>query len=94
MGHLPTMLAQSVSFYRDLVSRIHAMDEACQQCAEQIDAGDFDVLFANSCRFFGVPSIARYVRLPTVLYLQEPYGLSVGQPTVTGAAPHRANTIK
>jgi len=35
------------------------MDEACQQCAEQIDAGDFDVLFANSCRFFGVPSIAR-----------------------------------
>jgi hypothetical protein len=34
------------------------MDEACQQCAEQIDAGDFDVLFANSCRFFGVPSIA------------------------------------
>ena len=50
------------------------MDEACQQCAEQIDAGDFDVLFANSCRFFGVPSIARYVRLPTVLYLQGPYG--------------------
>jgi glycosyltransferase involved in cell wall biosynthesis len=63
----------SVSFYWDIVSRIHAMDEACQQCAEQINAGDFDVLFATACRFFRVPSIARDVQLPTVLYLHEPY---------------------
>jgi glycosyltransferase involved in cell wall biosynthesis len=49
------------------------MDRVCQQCAEQINARDFDLLFANSCQFFRVPSIARYVRIPKILYLQEPY---------------------
>jgi glycosyltransferase involved in cell wall biosynthesis len=36
-------------------------------------AGSFDVLFANSCQHFGAPFIGRYVELPSVLYLQEPY---------------------
>jgi glycosyltransferase involved in cell wall biosynthesis len=49
------------------------MDETCQRAADQINAGGFDVLFANTCRLFHVPSIAQHVQIPKVLYLQEPY---------------------
>jgi glycosyltransferase involved in cell wall biosynthesis len=44
----------------------------CAQCAEQINAGGFDVLFANSCVYFMMPYIGRFVRIPKVLYLGEP----------------------
>jgi glycosyltransferase involved in cell wall biosynthesis len=66
-------LTRLVSDYRDMDSRIRAMDEVCRACAEQINAGGFDVLFANACQFFRVTPIARYVRIPKILYLQEPY---------------------
>jgi glycosyltransferase involved in cell wall biosynthesis len=59
--------------YKDVVDKIHAMDLHCQQCAEQINQGNFDIVFANSCTFFRVSSIARYVNIPKILYLQEPY---------------------
>jgi glycosyltransferase involved in cell wall biosynthesis len=62
-----------VSEYQDLMSRIRAMDEHCARCAEQMSAGNFDLLLAHSCRFFRVTSIAHYVQLPAILYLQEPY---------------------
>lgn len=52
---------------------IAGMDEHCRRCANEIDAGGFDVLFANSCMFFRTTSIGRYSRLPSLLYLQEPY---------------------
>ena len=47
-------------------------DRACQRCAQEIEAGDFDVLFANSALQFCVPYILRHVRIKKVLYLQEP----------------------
>jgi len=50
-----------------------AMDDHCQRCAAQIEAGGFDILFANSCMFFRTTQIGRHVDLPSVLYLQEPY---------------------
>jgi glycosyltransferase involved in cell wall biosynthesis len=53
--------------------RLKAMLEHSHRCARQMDQGGFDVLFANSCVFFGSPQIARHTRLPSVLYLQEPY---------------------
>jgi glycosyltransferase involved in cell wall biosynthesis len=52
---------------------LKAMDEHSCRCARQIEASGFDILFANSCRFFGSPQIGRHSRLPSVLYLQEPY---------------------
>jgi glycosyltransferase involved in cell wall biosynthesis len=53
--------------------RLRAMDDHCRRCAEQINQGGFDLLFANTCTFFRVTPIARYVSVPSVLYLQEPY---------------------
>jgi len=66
-------MTRLLSDYRDMDSRLRAMDEVCRECAEEINAGGFDVLFANACQFFRVTSIAHHVRLPKVLYLQEPY---------------------
>lgn len=63
------------NLYQGTVDRIHAMNRHCQQCAEEINRGDFDVLVANPCAFFGTSPIARYVKIPKVLYLQEPYRL-------------------
>ncbi len=50
-----------------------AMDAHLRQCAAEIMAGGFDVLFANTCMFFRTTAIGRHVALPSVLYLQEPY---------------------
>src|SRR6266567_1144592 len=49
-----------------------ALDEHCQRCAEEINRGDFDTLFANSSVDYHVSSIGRYVNTKKVLYLQEP----------------------
>ena len=40
--------------------------------AAQIEAGGFDVLFANTCMQYHSPWIGRYVSGPKLLYLQEP----------------------
>ena len=58
--------------YRDLLEKVRAMDQHCQQCAQEINWGGFDLLFANACMFFSVPSIARYSRVPALIYLGEP----------------------
>jgi glycosyltransferase involved in cell wall biosynthesis len=52
---------------------MRAFDEACQRCATEIEAGGFDLLFANSSLLYFMPYIMRHVRIPKVLYLQEPY---------------------
>jgi glycosyltransferase involved in cell wall biosynthesis len=52
--------------------RLRAMDRHCLECARQIHAKGFDLLFAGCCIFFHTPQIARHVRIPSVVYLQEP----------------------
>ena len=54
------------------VDRMRAFDQACRRCAREIEAGDFDVLFANSALHYCVPYIMRHLRMKKVLYLQEP----------------------
>lgn len=49
-----------------------AMADHSARCAEQMTAWGADVLFANSCRFFGAPMIGRAWPKKKVLYLQEP----------------------
>lgn len=56
----------------DFLTRIDALDRHCRLCADEINRGDFDLLFANSSLYQAVSSIGRYVRLPKVIYLQEP----------------------
>jgi glycosyltransferase involved in cell wall biosynthesis len=58
--------------YRETADKIAAMDRHCEQCAAAINAGGFDVLFAHPCTFFRVTSVARFTKIPTALYLQEP----------------------
>ena len=48
------------------------MDAHCRRCADEIDAGGFDLLFAGSCYHLALTSIGRYSSLPSVVYLQEP----------------------
>jgi glycosyltransferase involved in cell wall biosynthesis len=57
----------------EMARAISAMDEHCRACAEEIDRGGFDVLFANSCFYFATTAIGRYVEIPSALYLGEPY---------------------
>lgn len=58
--------------YSETVDRLRAFDEACKRCAREIEAGDFDLLFANSSLAYYVPYIMRHLRMKKVLYLQEP----------------------
>jgi glycosyltransferase involved in cell wall biosynthesis len=48
------------------------MEKHCQQCAKEINEGSFDVLFANSCHYYGVPFIGQFIKIPKILYLGEP----------------------
>ncbi len=48
------------------------MERHCRECAEGIHAGGFDLLFANSSQYMAVAPIAKYVKIPKLLYLQEP----------------------
>jgi glycosyltransferase involved in cell wall biosynthesis len=48
------------------------MEAHCRECASQINAGNFDLLFANACIFFRVAPIAKHVQLPSVIFLGEP----------------------
>ena len=68
-----TFISKVSATFFEIVEKLRAMDAHCRQCAEQINQRDFDILFANSCTFFRVTPISRYVKLPKVLYLQEPY---------------------
>ena len=56
----------------DQLRQAKALDEHCQKCADEINRGDFDILFANSSIIHAVSSIGRYVKTKKVLYLQEP----------------------
>jgi glycosyltransferase involved in cell wall biosynthesis len=59
--------------YKVVRKLLNAMEKHCELCAEQINAGDFDVLFANSCVLFRTTPIAKYVTIPSAIYLGEPY---------------------
>src|SRR3954447_3246418 len=71
---------------------IDEMDRHCKLCADEVNTGGFDVFFANACRFYRVTSVGRYVRMPAVLYLQEPFRkLYEAMPDHPFAAPERGS---
>jgi glycosyltransferase involved in cell wall biosynthesis len=52
--------------------RLKTIDQHCREAAEMI--GDrFDLLYATGCQFVATAPIARYARIPKLLYLNEPY---------------------
>jgi glycosyltransferase involved in cell wall biosynthesis len=58
--------------YNEALQHMRAFDDACRQCANEIDAGDFDVVFVNGAIDYGVPYVLRHLQTKNVLYLQEP----------------------
>ncbi|MBD0326284.1 MAG: glycosyltransferase family 4 protein [Pyrinomonadaceae bacterium] len=67
-----SVAARLTTLRLDPHTRIEALDQHCRRCAGEINSGGFDLLFANSSFYQAVSSIGRYVRLPKVIYLQEP----------------------
>jgi glycosyltransferase involved in cell wall biosynthesis len=55
---------------RQIIAR---MEEQCRACANAINSGDFDILFANSCMYLRTTPIGGLVNLPSVIYLGEPF---------------------
>ena len=53
-------------------SQLDSMERHCRECARQMRAKDFDILFAASCILYYTPLIGRFVEIPRVLYLGEP----------------------
>ena len=87
-------IGRALATYYYVVDKIKAMDRHCQQCAEEINRGEFDLLFANACMFFRVTAIGRYVRIPKVIYLQEPYRwLYEAMPKLPWVAPPSPNGL-
>jgi glycosyltransferase involved in cell wall biosynthesis len=73
--------------------RLKAMDSHCRQCADQINKGGFDLLFANSSSYIAIAPIARYITIPKILYLQEPTRpLYEAMPMLPWIAPHLKNS--
>jgi glycosyltransferase involved in cell wall biosynthesis len=68
----PSIRERFTSFFFEKDANMKAMEKHCKKCASEINAGGFDVLFANSCFYYGVPFISRFITIPKVLYLGEP----------------------
>ena len=57
----------------NIIEKIGAELEHCQECAKVINEGGFDILFANSSSFFSIAHIARFINIPKFIYLGEPH---------------------
>jgi glycosyltransferase involved in cell wall biosynthesis len=68
----PYSLSNLFSLRTFNLATVRELDRYAQLCAAEINAGDFDLLFANSSAVMAVSTISRYVSIPKVLYLQEP----------------------
>ena len=62
--------------WRDLgeLERLH------QKMAAQINLEGYDVLFANTCKYTFIPPVLKYVDIPSVYYLHEPFGPNFFRP--------------
>lgn len=63
---------RAANYHLDALRLRRQSRKAAQQFAREV-AGRFDVVFANSCHFYGAPSVAPYASAPCVVYLQEPF---------------------
>jgi glycosyltransferase involved in cell wall biosynthesis len=56
--------------WRDLAS----LAQLGRRIARDIDAGGYDVVFAHPCQFTYLPGLLRFLEVPAVYYLHEPFG--------------------
>lgn len=72
----PKRWRRIVGIYRNhdhIFSQLSALDSHCRVCANEINSAGFDFLFATSSSILYNTPIGRYVRLPSLIYLHEPY---------------------
>jgi glycosyltransferase involved in cell wall biosynthesis len=68
----PSFLQKLHPLHWSARARLEAMNRHSIECARQIHAKGFDLLFAGCCFIFHTPQIARFMQIPSVVYLQEP----------------------
>ena len=71
-GLQPALLRRLYQIRWNTWSQLRSMESHSRECARQMQAKDFDILFAASCILYHTPFIGRFVHIPSVLYLQEP----------------------
>ncbi len=72
---------------------IQELDNHCRQCAEEINHEGFDILFTYNSLPIAVSSIAKYVKIPTSIYLNEPLrGLYEAIPRLPWIEPDTAES--
>ncbi|HEX5400626.1 MAG TPA: glycosyltransferase family 4 protein [Verrucomicrobiae bacterium] len=70
--------------------RMKSMEDHCRICANEISSGGFDVLLVHPCLLFRASPMAKFSRLPNILYLAEPYrALYEALPRLPWAAARR-----
>lgn len=78
---------------RSLLRKFASLEEHAKLCAREISRRGFDVFLAHPCGFLRTNAVARFVDIPTVLYLQEPNrGLYEANSAHLLAAPERGTT--
>jgi len=71
-GRWPRRVRDVLALRTYNMCRMAEIEASCRRAAEAINRGHFDVLFANTSLHMAIGPIGRYVRLPSVFYLQEP----------------------
>ncbi len=85
---------QTAFFWRK-TKLMHALIKHSKQCSYEINNGNFDVLFANSCQLLFNSFIGRYITIPKLIYLGEPNReLFEAYPTQLWQAPTTYNPFK
>lgn len=51
-----------------------------RRIASEINAGEYDVVFANTCLYTFIPTFLQFVQIPAVYYLHEPFGRRFTRP--------------
>ena len=66
------------------------LDRLQQKIATEINAGGYDIVFANTCAFTFVPAILKYIDIPSVYYLHEPFGPGLERVDSRNVPSHRS----
>lgn len=67
-----TSLLGYLTKYINISKKINILNQHSKIVAHEIKQNNYDVLLSHGDQYTATPSIARYVQLPSVLYLQEP----------------------
>jgi len=58
--------------YLNIYKKIKILEQHSKIVAREINQNNYDILLAHGDQYLAAPSIARYIQIPSVLYLQEP----------------------